>query len=87
MRAAAADPALAAHLRSPDGASRAAAKQALQGLRTAAEAELPIMLWDRARRPLLHVGHLPRRPSRPAPPPGALPDTTGVGSFFADRRR
>ena len=82
MRIAAAEPAILAGLQRPDGAAREAATQALQGLRTAQETELPLMLWDRARRPLLHVGAYPGGLSPAAPPPGALPDTSGVGRFF-----
>src|SRR3712207_3573045 len=48
MRAAGAAPALTAYLRAPSGANTAAATQGLQALRTPAETELPIMLWDRA---------------------------------------
>jgi signal transduction histidine kinase len=82
MRAAAADPAVLAALQRPDAASRAAATQALEGLRTAQETELPIMLWDRARRPLLHIGAYPDGHSPAAPPPGALPDSVGTGRLF-----
>jgi signal transduction histidine kinase len=83
MRAAAARPAVLAHLESPDGATRAAASQALQALRTVQEPELPIVLWDRARRPLVHVGAYPPGLAPAAPSAGSLPDSSGVGRFFA----
>ncbi len=82
MRAAAAEPGILAQLQSPGEGTRAGATQALQGLRTAAEPELPIVLWDRARRPLLHLGAFPGGLSPTAPPPGPLPDSTGMGRFF-----
>ncbi|WP_420127494.1 ATP-binding protein [Longimicrobium sp.] len=83
VRTRAAHPALAAYLRNPDAAARPAATQALQGLRTAQEPELPIVLWDRARRPLLHVGAFPGGRSPAAPTAESLPDSAGVGRFFA----
>jgi signal transduction histidine kinase len=82
MRAAAAEPALQAYLQAPGGGTRAAATQALQGLRTVQEPDLPIMLWDGARRPLLHVGAYPDARSPAARAPGLLPDSSGVGRFF-----
>jgi signal transduction histidine kinase len=82
MRGAAAHPAILAHLQAPEGTARTGATQALQGLRIPAEPELPIVLWDRERRPLLYVGAYPAG-LFPAPPaPVALPGSNGVGRFF-----
>ncbi|HYR10826.1 MAG TPA: ATP-binding protein, partial [Longimicrobium sp.] len=82
MRGAAAQPAILAHLQAPDDATRTAATQTLQGLRIPAEPELPIVLWDRARRPLLYVGAYPPGLSPAPPSPAALPESNGVGRFF-----
>ncbi|HEX6370419.1 MAG TPA: HAMP domain-containing sensor histidine kinase [Longimicrobium sp.] len=82
MRTVAAAPAFGAVLQAPDGPARAAATEALQRLRGAAEPELPIALWDAARRPLLHVGTFPAGATPAAPPPAAIPDSSGMGPFF-----
>ncbi|HEX2209776.1 MAG TPA: ATP-binding protein [Longimicrobium sp.] len=82
MRAAGASPAVTGFLQAPVGPGAAAAREALQDLRTPAETELPIMLWDRARRPLLHVGAFPGAAPAAGSVPGALPDTSGMGPFF-----
>ena len=85
MRAAAANPAVVAVLDAPETAPRAAATQALRELRTGADPDVPVLLWDRARRPVLQVGAWPGVPApgaAPAVPPGPLPDSSGVGRFF-----
>jgi signal transduction histidine kinase len=82
---AAAGPAVAAFLASPDAGTRAAALEALQTLRTPAEPNLPIMLWDAGRRPVLSMGTPPAGyPAEPTPvAPGAPPDTSGMSPFFS----
>ena len=85
MRAAAANPALAAFLDAPGGTGRAAATQALRELRAGPAPEPVVLLWDRARRPVLQLGPWPGVPSpglAPASPPGPLPDARGLSPFF-----
>jgi signal transduction histidine kinase len=84
MRPVAADPALAAALAAPGGPASGAATAALRRLVRPEEPTLPIQLWDRARRPVLQLGAYPDSANpRPATVPGALPDASGIGSFFA----
>jgi signal transduction histidine kinase len=83
MRATAGNPAVAAFLQAPGPAARQDAMDALRDLRTAAEPDLPIMLWSAARRPLLSDGSPPAGyPAPSARPPGSLPDSSGTGRFF-----
>ena len=87
LGAAAGDPAVAAVLRSPGEETRAAAAQVLQGLRTAQETDLPILVWDRGFRPVAHIGRSPK----PGDEAGtsemyssaALPDSGGYGPLVA----
>jgi signal transduction histidine kinase len=85
MRAAAADPALPAALAAPDGPAPPAAAAALQALRRREEPDLPIALWDRARRPVLAIGAYPdSMEAAPGTLRGPPPDeATGIGQFFS----
>ena len=84
LRAGAAHPALAAFLAAPGARTRAEATAALAALRTPTEPTLPILLWDRARRPLLQTGAFPDSAApTPARMPGILPEESGMSRFFA----
>jgi len=78
---AAGDPAVSAVFASPSDAARGDASAVLAGLRTAGQAELPVVLWTAGREVLLQAG-------TPPVPDGAfdaahLPDSTGVGRLFS----
>ncbi|HVH13135.1 MAG TPA: ATP-binding protein, partial [Longimicrobium sp.] len=82
MRATAADPALVAALEAPAGPARPAAASALGSLRRRDDPDGLIMLWDRARRPLLWLGAYPDS-ADPSVLLGPLPDSSGIGHFFS----
>jgi len=82
VRGIAADPALADALEA--GEAGPAAVAAMRRLRRAQEPDLPIVLWDRAGRIRLQAGSYPDSAApRPATVPGTVPDSTGMGRFFA----
>ena len=87
LAAVAADGAVTAFLAAPADAPRGPAAAALQGLRTPPDTTLPIMLWDRERRPVLAIGTGPEAARAPAPgglpAAGGLPDGTGLGRLVA----
>jgi signal transduction histidine kinase len=82
LAAAAADPAIAAFLEGRGSAP--AATDVLQRLRVPQDSTLPIVLWDRARTPVLSIGAAPAgADTAGGRVPGAegLPDSTGLGRF------
>ena len=85
------DPAILAVLRTPDAASRSAAAAVLHGLRSPQDSTLPVMVWDRSRRPVARIGSSPEpgddAGSGPMYAPQALPDSTGYGPFVSRGNR
>ena len=82
LRAAAADPAVLAAVDARPGLRQPAAEAVLQTLRRREEPDLPIMLWDRARRPVARIGAYPDS-VHPETVRGPPPDATGIGHFFS----
>jgi signal transduction histidine kinase len=92
LAAVAGDGAVTAFLGSRDaGGLGSRATAALQGLRTPPDSALPIMLWDRERKPVLSIGAAPEgagaSPPSALPGSGGLPDSSGIGRFVTIGRR
>ncbi|HEV7586596.1 MAG TPA: ATP-binding protein [Longimicrobium sp.] len=90
--AASRDSALSGFLAAPSPATRAAAAEALGRLRSQTDSTLPLMLWDRQRRPVLTLGTAPA--GAEAASTGRLPGAAGLpgpnggfGRFVAIGRR
>jgi signal transduction histidine kinase len=81
LRTAAATPAVAGFVAAPGAGTRPAAAAVLEKLRTPTEADLPILIADAARRPLLQNGAFPGS-ATPATLPGPLPEPAGMTRFF-----